>query len=96
MASLVPALLMAPRARVCLRVFKYVKAPIDCGAIHQCCLDVDSSCSSAEGNAQRARGKSSVCVFVRERERESWGGSRAVLIGTEDRGQKERVRWEEK
>lgn len=70
MASLVPALLMAPRARVCLRVFKYVKAPIDCGAIHQCCLDVDSSCSSAEGNAQRARGKSSVCVCVCERARE--------------------------
>lgn len=69
MASLVLSLLMTPRARVCLRVFKYVRAPIDCGAIYQCCLDVDSSCSSAEGNAQRAQGKSSVCVLVCESER---------------------------
>lgn len=58
--------------------------PAAYGASRQCCLCLDSGCSSVDGNTQG-----------REKRRVVRGGSRAVLIGTEDRGQEERRRREE-
>lgn len=61
--------------------------PIAYGTSRQCCLCLDSDCSSVDGNTQgKEEGKDvRVCVDVCRCVHVC--DSRAVLIGTEDRGQ---------